>query len=65
VKFKTTADRGIVAQYAKTAYNLLDNYPEFGAETRMAIRDTAGMIAADDGILLDEDVLRDVVAELA
>jgi hypothetical protein len=65
VEYRTVSDRGIVAQYAKTAYNLLDNYPEFGPETRMAIFDTANLLAADDGILLEEVVLRDVVAELA
>ena len=59
------ATEGIVREFAYEAYVALDNFPEFGEETRAAIVDTAGMLLYDAGYEYDRSLLEEIAEELA
>lgn len=63
-KLVKLATAEIVREFAWQAYNALDNYPEFGEETRMAIIDTAGDALYDAGYRYDRPTLVNIAKEL-
>lgn len=58
------ADEATIREFAYEAYNMLDGFPEFGMETRVAIIDTAAMLAYDAGYEVDREVLQEVARGL-
>jgi hypothetical protein len=58
------ADVSTIEEYAYWAYNALDNFPEFGEDTRVAIIDTAGDALTGDGYDYDRDELRHIARRL-
>ena len=62
---RKNADKSTVREFASRAHVDLSNFPEFGAETRDAIVDTAGMFLYDAGFDFDLEELREIATELA